>query len=83
MTNEACADQTKKKRVARSPKIEIPLLERAAISPNELAALFGKQTTFGYRLIYSGKVKVIRSLGRMMIPQSEVRRLMAGAGVYE
>jgi len=70
------------KRKSRSPKIEVPLLERAAISPNELAALFGRQTVWGYRLIYAGKVKVIHDLGRTMIPISEVKRLMGTAETY-
>lgn len=82
MQNDNCAQETKTKRVARSPKINVPLLERAAVSPNELAALFGKQNTFGYRLIYAQKVKVIKDMGRMMIPISEVKRLMASAEVY-
>jgi hypothetical protein len=70
------------KRIARSPKITVPLTERAALSPNEFAAVFGKANTWGYRLIYSGKVKVIKDLGRMMIPGSELKRLLASAEVF-
>lgn len=79
MQNDAPQTKTPAKRIARSPKIEIPLLERAALSPNEFAAAFGKANTWGYRLIYSGKVKVIKDLGRMMIPGSELRRLLSSA----
>lgn len=79
MQNQAIPEQPATKRIARSPKIELPLMERAAVSPNECAALFGKQTTWGYRLIYEGKVKAIKTLGRTMIPTSEVRRLLASA----
>ena len=79
MQNTDCPAQPAKKRIARSPKIELPLMERAAVSPNEFAALFGKQTTWGYRQLYDGKVKSIKSLGRTMIPTSEVRRLLASA----
>lgn len=72
-------ESTPAKRIARSPKIEIPLLERVAVTPNEFAALFGKATTWGYRAVYTGEVKVIRNMGRMMIPTSEVKRLLASA----
>lgn len=65
-----------------SPKIELPLLQRAALSPNEFASLFGRETTWGYRQVYAGRVKVIRRLGRMLIPQTEVQRLLADLEVY-
>jgi hypothetical protein len=35
-----------------------------------------------YRQIYAGKVKVLTQLGRIMIPRSEVERLLAGKEVY-
>ncbi len=73
--------QTGAKRIARSPKITVPLMERAAVSPNEFAALCGKQTTWGYRQIYGGKVKAIKTLGHTLIPMSEVRRLLNSAEV--
>ena len=71
------------KRTAQSPKIEVPLMERAAVSLNELSALFGKQTTWAYRLMYHGKIKVLKDLGRMMVPRSEVQRLMQSAEIYD
>ncbi len=76
MVNETKPPQTKAKRIARSPKITLPLLERAAVTPNEFAGLFGKQTTWGYRQIYEGRVRTIKTLGRTLIPTSEVRRLL-------
>lgn len=83
MQNETTAEPTTKaKRIARSPKLTVPYLERAVLSPNEFAAVCGKQTTWGYRQIYAGNVKVIRSFGRMMIPTSEVKRLLASAEVF-
>ena len=69
-------------RTGRSPIITIPLLERAALTPNEFAAVMGRQTTWGYRAIYSGRVKIIRGMGRIMIPQSEVKRLLADLETY-
>ena len=78
----APTQQDGEKRKARSPKIEIPLLERAAVSPNELAALFGRQTVWGYRQIYAGRVKVIHTLGRIMVPIHEVKRLLGDAQTY-
>lgn len=75
-------EQTAAKRVARSPKIEIALLDRAAITPNEFAGLFGRQTVWGYRQIYAGKVKVIKDFGRIMIPRQEVQRLIGNVEIY-
>lgn len=66
-----------------SPRIDVPINERAGYTPNEFAALFGKQTVWGYRQIYAGRVRVITVLGRMLIPASEVKRLQGEAGVYE
>jgi hypothetical protein len=70
------------KRIAKSPKIKLPLIERAALSPNEFAALFGRATTWGYRQIWAGKVKTIQNLGRLLIPRSEVERITAAPGEY-
>jgi hypothetical protein len=56
-------------------------LERAAVTLNECSALFGRETTWAYKLAYAGKLKVIRSLGRMLVPQSEIQRLLSGAEV--
>jgi hypothetical protein len=66
-------------RSAKSPTVFVPLSERAAFTPNEFAALFGHRTTWGYRLIYSGQVRTIQNLGRLLIPRSEVDRLSNAA----
>ena len=60
-------------------KSEMP---RAALSPREFAALFGKEQTWGYRQIYSGKVTTITEYGRILIPASEVERILGQAGRY-
>ncbi len=79
---EKVSEDAGKAKHPKSPQIKLPLSERAAVTPNEFAGLFGKQTVWGYRQIYAGKVKVIKTVGRMMIPQSEIKRLMASAEVY-
>ncbi|MEM6823015.1 MAG: hypothetical protein AAF558_13880 [Verrucomicrobiota bacterium] len=57
--------------------------EKVVITPEEFAALFGKSQTWGYRQLYAGKVKVITGYGRLMIPASEVERLLESAAPYE
>lgn len=59
-----------------SPVIPIKLSERVVLTPTEFASSFGRHHTWAYRLIYAGKVKVITKWGRMMIPRSEVDRLV-------
>jgi len=56
-------------------QIAVPLTERYAYTPKEFAALFGRQQTWGYRQLYSGRIKAIRNLRRLMIPRSEAERL--------
>ena len=57
--------------------------DRVAFSPGEFAALFGKSQTWGYRQIYAGKVKAITEHGRILIPASEVERILGKAGTYD
>ena len=56
--------------------------EKVVLSPTEFASLFGRHYTWGYRQIYAGKVKVITNLGRIMIPRSEVDRLLQQTEIY-
>jgi hypothetical protein len=63
--------------------IEVPLAERQAYSPAEFAALFGRRQTWGYRQLYAGRVKAIRNLGRLLIPRSEVERLLKELTLHE
>src|SRR5438552_17186168 len=63
-------------------KNSIPLAERAGLSPSEFSLLFGKQKVWGYRQIYQGRVKTITQFGRMLIPRSEVDRILATAAPY-
>jgi hypothetical protein len=66
-------------RAAREP---IDLNQRLGLSPKEFGAANGKSTTWGYRQIYSGKVKVISDCGRMLIPRREVDAFFARAAEY-
>jgi hypothetical protein len=79
--------QTKTKPAQRPPrysqrKSSIPLAERTGLSPSEFSLLFGKQKVWGYRQIYLGRVKTVTQFGRMMIPRSEVDRILATAAPY-
>jgi hypothetical protein len=58
-------------------------MERVTFSPGEFAALFGKSQSWGYRQVYAGKVKTITEYGRMLIPASEVKKILGTAGRYE
>ncbi|MEO6785912.1 MAG: hypothetical protein ABI318_07235 [Chthoniobacteraceae bacterium] len=57
--------------------------KRVAYSPGEFAALFGKHQTWGYRQLYRGTVKAITQCGRILIPRSEVDRLLSSAKTYD
>jgi hypothetical protein len=69
-------------RAARKPQ-RISLSERLSLSPKEFSEANGKSPTWGYRQIYSGKVKVISDCGRMLIPRSEVERFLGRADIYD
>ncbi len=56
---------------------------RAALSPREFAALFGRSPTWSYRLAYEGTIKVIKLHGVMMIPVGEIQRLNDTAHVHK
>ena len=54
-------------------------IDRAAYTPSEFAALFGREKTWTYRKFYAGKLKMIQGLGERLVPASEVDRLTAQA----
>jgi len=56
---------------------------RAGYSLEEFADLFGKSRTWAYRRMYAGDVKVIRGMGTIIVPVSEIERLQSLAGVAE
>jgi hypothetical protein len=49
---------------------------RAAYSPAEFSRLFGKSVTWAYRLIKRGDIESVTLDGALMIPASEVARLL-------
>lgn len=63
-------------------KKESPSREPVALSPRQFAELFGKEQSWGYRQIYSGKVKTITAYGRILIPASEVEKILGEADRY-
>lgn len=57
--------------------------DRAAYSPAQFAAACGKSATWTYRLLYAGKLKAVTKFGRLLIPATEMNRLMATAEPYD
>jgi Helix-turn-helix domain len=55
---------------------------RAAYSPAEFAASCGKHPTWAYRLLYANKIRAITELGRILIPASELERVLSPAQPY-
>lgn len=72
------APQTERK----SETFVVPFSERAAYSPAEFAALFGRKKTWTYRQLYAGRVKGIAIIGQIMIPRTEAERLTSLATEY-
>src|SRR5262245_5714920 len=66
----------------RAAREVIKLNQRFGYSPKEFGEANGKSATWGYRQIYSGKVKVIADCGRLLIPHTEVERFLARATEY-
>ncbi len=56
--------------------------KRLCYPPSEFARLAGRHPSWGYRQLYAGNVKAITSLGRILIPASEVDRVMSAAATY-
>jgi hypothetical protein len=57
-------------------------IKREAYSPSEFAASCGRHPSWAYRLLYDGKIKALTDLGRILIPASELERLLAAATPY-
>jgi hypothetical protein len=60
----------------------VPLNDRAAYSPAEFAALFGRSPTWAYRQIYAARIKPIANCGRLLIPRSEIDSFLAQKAEY-
>jgi hypothetical protein len=55
---------------------------RAAYSPAEVAASCGRHPSWAYRLLYANKLKAVTELGHILIPASELERILSQAGPY-
>jgi hypothetical protein len=55
---------------------------RTAYSPSEFAKSCNRHPSWGYRQLYSGRIKAVTVLGRILIPASELDRIMATAAAY-
>jgi hypothetical protein len=64
-------------------RYEIPSTTRAAFSPREFAASCGKHPSWAYRLLYANKVRAVTGLGRILIPKSELERVLGRAEAYD
>jgi hypothetical protein len=58
-------------------------LPRVAYSPAEFAATCGRHPSWSYRLLYSGKIRGITQLGRILIPATELQRILSLAQPYD
>jgi hypothetical protein len=56
---------------------------RVAYSPAEFAASCGRHPSWAYRLLYGGKVRAVTELGRILIPASELQRVLSLAQPYD
>ena len=61
---------------------ETQLRGRAALSPAEFAASCGRHPSWAYRLLYAGKIRAVTQLGRILIPTSELQRVLGLAQPY-
>lgn len=81
-TDDGKAEQNQNPTKRVRGKNSAPLSERLAYTPTEFASLFGKQKVWGYRQIYKGRVKVLKTVGQILVPRSEVERILAGCEEY-
>ena len=67
-------------RVMRQDQNQIT--NRAAYSPAEFAASCGRHPSWAYRLLYANKIRAVTELGRILIPASELERVLSLAQPY-
>ena len=58
------------------------LANRRAYTIAEAAELLGVHKVSVYRRIYSGEIKVLSGFGRLMIPDTELKRFLGDIRVY-
>jgi hypothetical protein len=59
-----------------------PSISRVAYSAAEFAASCGRHPSWAYRLLYANKLKAVTELGRILIPASELERVLSLAEPY-
>ena len=59
------------------------VIHQMALTPTEAAIACSRSPTWGYRKIYDGTFRVIRSNGRILIPRAEIERFIARADKYD
>lgn len=52
---------------------------RRAYSMEETAAFFGKDRAWAYRQVKAGRIKAITGYGAMLVPASEIERILNSA----
>ena len=72
MKNSAKETRSQKKRI-------LPPLRCRALTPEEFAAQFGRQKIWTYRQIYAARIKAITGFGNLVIPRSELDRILESA----
>lgn len=55
---------------------------RLAFTPGEFASCCGHAPVWGYRQIYSGRIRILDQPGHFLIPRSEVERFLTQVVVY-
>lgn len=61
---------------------EQQITNRAAYSPAEFAASCGRHPSWAYRLLYANKIRAVTELGRILIPATELERVLSLAQPY-
>jgi hypothetical protein len=56
---------------------------RAAYSAKKFAASCGRHPSWAYRLLYANKIQAVTELGRILIPASELERVLGLAEPYD
>ncbi len=57
-----------------------PESSRKVYSLEETASFFGKERSWAYRQVKAGRLKVITGYGAMLVPRTEIERILNSAG---
>jgi hypothetical protein len=63
--------------------MQIETKQRLALSPAEFAATCGRHPSWAYRLLYANKIRAVSHLGRLLIPATELQRVLSLAQPYD